>query len=195
MFCLFLFSSASALLGPIKYATFPDHMAKSHLPRANAWIETATFIAILLGTLWAGLSFDFQNKLQIIPAFTIIIFTTLSWATSCFMPENTPAQSNVIVDYNIIRATKSIFKYCIQEKRLFIVSLIVSWFWFIGATLLSIIPILMASLNIALPMGTILFLTLFSISCALGSAMVAWLSAERINLLLPIIGTFVALFV
>ncbi|KEC56072.1 MFS transporter [Bartonella koehlerae] len=190
MFCLFLFSSASALFGPIKYATLPDHMAKSHLPRANAWIETATFIAILLGTLWAGLNFDFQNELQIIPALVIIILAILSWATSCFMPENIPAQSDLIVDYNIIRATKSILKYCIQEKRLLIVSLIVSWFWFIGATLLSIIPILMAFLNY-LPNGTIMFLTLFSIFGALGSAMAAWLSAERINLLLAAIGTFV----
>ncbi|ATP11668.1 hypothetical protein BHOIPH791_10750 [Bartonella henselae] len=190
MFCLFLFSSASALFGPIKYATLPDHMAKSHLPRANAWIETATFIAILLGTLWAGLSFDFQNELQIIPALVIIISAILSWATSCFMPENIPAQSDLIVDCNIIRATKSILKCCIQEKRLLIVSLIVSWFWFIAATLLSIIPILMAFFNY-LPNGTIMFLILFSIFGALGSAIAAWLSAERINLLLAAIGTFV----
>lgn len=190
MVCLFLFSSASALFGPIKYAVLPDHMAKSHLPRANAWIETATFIAILFGTLWAGLSFDFQNQSQIIPALIIMIFALFSWATSCFMPENIPAQSNLIVDYNIIRATKSILKHCIQEKRLLIVSLMISWFWFIGATLLSIVPILTASLN-CLPNGTIMFLTLFSIFAALGSAMVAWLSAERINLLLAAIGTFI----
>ncbi|WP_273756200.1 MFS transporter [Bartonella sp. MM73XJBT] len=190
MICLFLFSSASALFGPIKYATLPDHMAKSHLPRANAWMETATFIAILLGTLLAGLSFDFQDQTQIIPAIIIITFALFSWATSCFMPENIPVQSNFIVDYNIIRATKSILKHCIQEKRLLIVSLMISWFWFIGATLLSIIPILTASLN-CLPNGTIMFLTLFSIFAAVGSAMVAWLSAERINLLLAVIGTFI----
>lgn len=190
MICLFLFSSASALFGPIKYAVLPDHMAKSHLPRANAWIETATFIAILLGTLWAGFSFDFQNQSQIIPALIIMIFALFSWATSCFMPENIPAQSNLIVDYNIIRATRSILKHCIQEKRLLIVSLMISWFWFISATLLSIVPILTASLN-CLPNGTIMFLTLFAIFAALGSAIVAWLSAERINLLLAAIGTFI----
>ncbi|WP_208442061.1 MFS transporter [Bartonella raoultii] len=190
MICLFLFSSASALFGPIKYAVLPDHMAKSHLPRANAWIETATFIAILLGTLWSGLSFNFQNQPQIIPAIIIMIVALFSWGTSCFMPENIPSKSNVIVDYNIIRATQSILKHCIQEKRLLIVSLMVSWFWFIGATLLSIIPILTASLN-CLPNGTIMFLTLFSIFAALGSAIVAWLSAERINLLLAVIGTLI----
>ncbi|GAA5104417.1 MFS transporter [Bartonella jaculi] len=194
MICLFLFSCASALFGPIKYAALPDHMAKIHLPRANAWIETATFTAILLGTLWAGLSFNFQSELQIIPALIIIILAVFSWATSCFMPENTPAQSNITVDHNIIRATISILKYCTQEKNLFVASLIVSWFWFMGATILSVIPILTASLNCLL-YGTIIFFTLFSIFSAIGSAMVAWLSAERINLLLAVIGTFVFGFV
>ncbi|EJF85152.1 MFS transporter [Candidatus Bartonella washoeensis] len=190
MICLFLFSSASALFGPLKYAVLPDHIAKSHLPRANAWLEAATFLSILLGTLWAGLIFDFQNELQIIPALIIIILALLSWATSCFMPENIPAQSTPIVDRNIIRATTSILKSFIQEKRLLIASLIVSWFWFIGATLLSATPILTASLN-CLSHGTIMFFMVFSIFGAIGSAIVAWLSAERINLLLPVIGVFV----
>ncbi|MGF7156996.1 hypothetical protein GGR09_000347 [Bartonella heixiaziensis] len=165
-------------------------MAKSHLPRANAWIETTTFAAILLGTVCTGLSFYFQNELQIITALIIIIFALFSWVTSCFMPDNIPAQSDLIIDRNIIRATTSTLKESIQDKRLLIVSLIISWFWFIGATLLSVIPILTASLN-CLPHGTIIFLMFFSIFGAMGSAIATWLSAERINLLLPVIGTLV----
>ncbi|GAA4658295.1 MFS transporter [Bartonella pachyuromydis] len=194
MICLFILSSASAFFGPIKYAALPDHIAKSHLPHANAWVETATLIAILLGTLWAGISFDFQNEMQIISALIIIIFAILSWATSCFMPENIPAQSDLIIDYNIIRSTKSVLKDCIQEKPLLVASLIISWFLFVAATFLTIIPMLSASLDY-LPNGTILFLTLFAIFSSLGSAMSAWLSAKRINLLLTVIGMFVFAFV
>ncbi|WP_409361319.1 hypothetical protein ACRPOS_008625 [Bartonella heixiaziensis] len=124
-----------------------------------------------------GLSFDFQNELQIIPALIIIIFALFSWVTSCFMPDNIPSQSNLIVDRNIIRATISTLKESIQDKRLLIANLIISWFWFIGATLLSVIPILTASLNY-LPHGTIMFLMFFSIFDAMGSTIATWLSSE-----------------
>ncbi|MCZ2203506.1 MFS transporter [Bartonella sp. A05] len=190
MICLFLLGSSAALFGPIKYAILPDHMAKSHLPRANAWIEAATFVAILSGTLWASISFNFQNKLQIIPAIVIIVLAVISWVISYFMPKNIPAHPNLVVDHNIIRATISILKYCVQKKHLLVVSLIISWFWFIGAAFLSIIPILTAFLNF-LPYGNITFLIFFSFFAAIGAGIAAWLSAGRIVLVLSVIGTFV----
>ena len=51
MLALFLFGVISALFGPVKYGILPDHLERKELPRANAWIEGATFIAILGGTL------------------------------------------------------------------------------------------------------------------------------------------------
>lgn len=190
MICLFFLGSSAALFGPIKYAVLPDYMAKSHLPRANAWIEAATFVAILSGTLWAGIFFDFQNQLQIISASIIIILAVISWVTSCFMPKNVPAQPDLVIDHNIMRATVSVLKSCIQEKHLLTVSLIISWFWFIGAALLSIIPVLTALLNF-LPYGNITFLIFFSIFSAIGSGIAAWISEGRIVLLLSVIGTFI----
>ena len=59
MFALFLFGIVSALFGPIKYGILPDHLRRKDLPVANAWVEGATFVAILGGTVVAGL-FGFQ---------------------------------------------------------------------------------------------------------------------------------------
>ena len=56
MTALFIFGVVSALFGPIKYGILPDHLDKSELPRANAWIEAATFAAILGGTIIGGLA-------------------------------------------------------------------------------------------------------------------------------------------
>src|SRR5215475_3188261 len=44
---LFLIGVIAALFGPIKYGILPDHLAEAELPRGNALVEGATFIAIL----------------------------------------------------------------------------------------------------------------------------------------------------
>ena len=51
---LFLMGVIAALFGPIKYGILPDHLAEAELPRGNALVESATFIAILTGTIVAG---------------------------------------------------------------------------------------------------------------------------------------------
>src|SRR5882724_5654124 len=53
---LFLFGVIGSLFGPIKYGILPDHLQRSELPAANALVEGATFIAILLGTIAGGIA-------------------------------------------------------------------------------------------------------------------------------------------
>src|SRR6478752_545410 len=53
---LFLFGVIGSLFGPIKYGILPDHLQRSELPAANALVEGATFIAILLGLIVGGLA-------------------------------------------------------------------------------------------------------------------------------------------
>src|ERR1043165_201356 len=45
-----------SLCGPSKYGILPDLLPKSSLPAANALVEGATFMAILLGTIIGGLA-------------------------------------------------------------------------------------------------------------------------------------------
>ncbi|MBU3694576.1 MAG: MFS transporter [Rhodocyclaceae bacterium] len=51
---LTLLGAQSALFGPVKYGVLPQHLQPDELLAGNAWIEAATFLAILLGTLVAG---------------------------------------------------------------------------------------------------------------------------------------------
>ena len=53
---LLLFGVIAALFGPMKYGILPDHLARAELPAANALVEGATFLAILLGTIFGGLA-------------------------------------------------------------------------------------------------------------------------------------------
>ena len=53
---LFGFGVIGSLFGPIKYGILPDLLDKSELPAANALVEGATFMAILLGTIVGGMA-------------------------------------------------------------------------------------------------------------------------------------------
>ncbi len=62
MAALFGFGVVSALFGPIKYGILPDHLERRDLPKANAWIEGGTFIAILAGTIAAAFAFSGRRQ-------------------------------------------------------------------------------------------------------------------------------------
>lgn len=190
MVSLFLFGLGSALFGPVKYAILPEQMSKDQLPRANAWVEAATFIAILAGTLVAGLSFGLHEGPQIIPAMLMIAFALIAWGASRFIPAHTPAKPDLAIDRNLARATFSLLKNLGVDKRLLTVTLMISWFWFVGAMLLSVMPALTNLLG-GYHHGFTLFLTVFAIAVAAGSAIAAWLSAGRIVLLQSVVGTFI----
>ena len=53
---MFLFGTIASLFGPIKYGILPDHLARSELTTGNALVEGGTFLAILLGTIVAGIA-------------------------------------------------------------------------------------------------------------------------------------------
>ena len=46
----------ASLFGPVKYGILPDHLGAEELPAGNALIEGGTFLAILLGTITAGIA-------------------------------------------------------------------------------------------------------------------------------------------
>src|SRR4030095_12170966 len=52
---IFLIGLQATVFGPVKYAYLPQHLHASELTRGNGLIEMATFVAILMGTILAGL--------------------------------------------------------------------------------------------------------------------------------------------
>ena len=54
LLCIAGFGVQSALIGPLKYALIPRLTEESKLLDKNAWMESATFVAILVGTLVAS---------------------------------------------------------------------------------------------------------------------------------------------
>src|SRR6476620_1442913 len=81
---LFAFGVLAALFGPIKYGILPDHLRREQLPSGNALIEGATFVAILLGTIAAGLASRGGETATF--AALVISFALACWVSALLIP-------------------------------------------------------------------------------------------------------------
>ena len=84
---------------------------------------------------------------------------------------------------NIARSTGSLLKDLWSDSRLWWGGLVTSWFWLVGAVVLSLMPPLVKTVLGATEEVVTAFLAVFSISIAIGSGLAAWLAHGRIVLL------------
>ncbi|MEP2945039.1 MAG: acyl-[ACP]--phospholipid O-acyltransferase [Lentilitoribacter sp.] len=188
MTALFLFGFVSALFGPVKYGILPDHIETYALPKANAWVEAGTFLAILGGTIVAGIAFDGEAGIWIFGPM-MMIFSISCWIFSRYIPQTGPAEPELKIDRNILRSTIRLLKELKQDNRIFHAAWMVSWFWVIGAIVLSLMPTFVKQTLGGHEIAVTAYLAIFAIFIGIGSALAAWMSAGRINLILAPIGT------
>ncbi len=195
---LFGFGTIAALFGPIKYGILPDHLKRSELPAGNALVEGATFLAILGGTIVGGLAIAGEHNaasFTVLIAVLIVGFAILCWVSSLFIPLTGEAAPSLVVDRNVLRSTFTLLKDLKREPRLWRGGMVVSWFWLIGAVMLSLLPVIAKDAFNAAESVTTALLAVFAISVAIGSAIASWLSSGRIVLLpTAIAGVLMGLF-
>lgn len=194
MVALFLFGVISALFGPVKYGILPDHLERKELPRANAWIEGATFIAILAGTIVAGLAAaEGVNPWLFGPM--MLGLALACWMSSRFIPRVGAKAPQLVVKRNIFKSTGRLVNALRGDTRLWRSALMASWFWLAGAIVLSLLPPLVKDHLGGGETAITAYLAVFAVAVGIGSAIAAWMSAGRIVLLPAPVGTLImALF-
>ena len=194
MLALFLFGVGSALFGPIKYGILPDHLPRRELPQANAWIEGATFVAILLGTIVGGLaSWAGLTVASFAPA--MIGLSILAWWAARHIPRTGPAAPNLDVDRNVFRSTWRLVSELKGDRRLWVAGLMSAWFWLVGAIMLAVLPTTVRDILGGGELAVTAYLAVFAIAIAVGSAIAAWFMQGRMVLLPAPVGTaLMALF-
>ena len=194
MGALVIFGTVSALFGPIKYGILPDHLRPDELPRANAWIEGATFIAILGGTIAAGLAAAKGVSVAVFgPA--MIALAVICYAVSRLIPATGSKAPDLKVDANIARSTWRLVCELKTDTRIWRAGLMVSWFWAVGAIVLSLLPTLVKGALGGGEIAVTAYLAVFAVAVGVGSAIAAWMSAGRVVLLPAPVGTaLLALF-
>src|SRR6516164_4290835 len=176
-----------ALFGPIKYGILPDHLAESELPAGNALVEGATFIAILSGTIVGGLASKGGGDPASF-AGMMMAFALACWIASLFIPPTGEGAPNLLIDFNIARSTGVLLRDLCAEKRRGWGGLVVSWFWLVGAVVLSLLPPLVKNALGGSEEVVTAYLGIFSIAIAIGSGLASWLASGRIVLIPTVFG-------
>jgi acyl-[acyl-carrier-protein]-phospholipid O-acyltransferase/long-chain-fatty-acid--[acyl-carrier-protein] ligase len=178
---LFLFGVISALFGPIKYGILPDHLATAELPAGNALIEGATFLAILTGTIVGGLAAKGGGDPATF-AGMMMLFAVGCWGAARFIPPTGRAAPDLKIKPNILASTFRLLGELKADTRLWWGGLVVSWFWLVGAVVLSQLPTLVKDGLGGNENVVTAFLAIFSVAIAVGSALASYLAAGRIVL-------------
>ena len=104
------------------------------------------------------------------------------------IPATGEAAPDLEVDANIARSTVGLMKHLWGDPRLRWGGLVVSWFWLVGAVVLSLLPPLVKNALGGTEEVVTAYLAIFSVAIAVGSGLAAWLAHGRIILLPTLIG-------
>jgi 1-acyl-sn-glycerol-3-phosphate acyltransferase len=192
-FVLFCMGTQSAFFGPLKYGIIPALVKDKELVLANAFVSTGTFIAILVGTIMGG-SIPLENFVFPI-AIGLTFFSGLGILTSQFINKVGVIYPEIKVDYTFFRPTWEILKITARDTKIFKTVLGISWFWFMGAAILSILPTLSKDVLGGDKTVATLFLALFTIGMGVGSFIVAKISDKKVEIgVVPTAGVLMGIF-
>lgn len=164
---LFLMGLQSTFFGPIKYSILPEHLPESELLHGNGWFSASTFVSILLGTIVGGLIVLSDEGTQWM-GLLVVSISLLGYIASRFVPASHGGHP-VIVQANFFKSTWTEIAHSRQFPEAFFAVLSISWFWFLGATYLSQMPVLVKDMLFADDKVVVAFLTTFSLGIALGA--------------------------
>ncbi|MFP5432086.1 MAG: MFS transporter, partial [Alphaproteobacteria bacterium] len=160
---LFAMGIHSTFFGPIKYAILPQHLHDEEVLGGTGLVEAGTYIAILAGTILAG----------IIPieaaAVCIIITALVGYVAGRQVPPAPSLLSAQPIDYHIIRSSVALVRGTMHIRRLFLAIMSISLFWAVGSILFIQFPPLVKNVLTAEKAVASLFLAIFSIGIAIGS--------------------------
>ena len=185
---LFCAGAQSTFFAPIKYSIIPQHLHSDELVGGNALVESGTFLAILLGTILGGVLTKIENGPMWI-SLVILVIAFIGWLSSRKIPTAEAACPDITIKFNPFTETLKTLKIGREIHSVYLASLAISWFWFLGGSYLTQLPnYTKAVLNGDQTIVTLL-LALFSIGIATGSLLCERLSGHKIELGLVPLGS------
>ncbi|MCF4175766.1 MFS transporter [Vibrio sp. McD22-P3] len=185
---LFLMGTQSAFFGPVKYALLPQQLKPNELLSGNALVETGTFLAILLGTLGAGIIASAESA-KYVAAGCVVLFALAGYISSRSIPEAPAAAPELKFRWQPVKQTKETLKIAHQDRVVFQCIMAISWFWFLGAAYLTQFPNFTKIHLMGNEAAVSFLLALFSVGIALGSMLCDKMSKNRIDVGIVPIGS------
>jgi MFS family permease len=167
----------STFFGPIKYAILPQHLRKDEVLGGTGLVEAGTYLAILGGTILAGI-LALTPK---IAAAATVGLAILGFLAGRQVPPAPPAAERIPFNWHIIRASVALVNATMHIPRLFLAICSISFFWTIGAVLIIIFPPLTKNVLGANEQVASLFIGIFSVGIAIGSVLINRLLKSEVS--------------
>jgi 1-acyl-sn-glycerol-3-phosphate acyltransferase len=188
---LFAMGTHSAIFGPVKYSILPQALHDDELVGGNGLVEMGTFLAILAGTIGAGIMLSGSHYANWV-ASAIVLLACLGYLASRAIPRAHASMPELVLDWNIVRQSWSILRLGLQQQAPSVSRSLLgnSWFWFLGAVYLTQIPAYAKELLHGDEGVVTLILAVFSVGIASGSMLCERMSGGKIEIGLVPFGSF-----
>jgi MFS family permease len=165
----------SAFFGPIKYAILPQHLQVEEVLAGTGLVEAGTYLAILAGTVLAGfIAVQWA-------ALVVIVVALIGLISGQYVPPAPPVVAAQKIDFNIVRSSITLVRMTMRHPRVFLAIAAISVFWSVGAVLFIQFPPLAKNVLGASKSVASLFLVMFSIGVAIGSASINQLLGGKVS--------------
>lgn len=169
LLALFAMGTHSALFGPVKYSIMPQALREEELVGGNGLVEMGTFLAILAGTIGAGVMMSSAQYAPVVST-AIVAIAVLGYLASRGIPRAAASSPEMRLDWNIFSQSWATLRLGLGQTPAVSRSIVGnSWFWFVGAIYLTQIPAYAKEWLYGDETVVTLILTVFSVGIALGS--------------------------
>jgi acyl-[acyl-carrier-protein]-phospholipid O-acyltransferase/long-chain-fatty-acid--[acyl-carrier-protein] ligase len=184
----------ATLFGPVKYGVLPEHLADDELVAGNGVIEATTFLSIVAGTVAGGALILLPHGTAWVSLVGLALAVLGLWS-AMQIPAVPPADPSLHVSPNIISETWRITRHAASVRTIWFAVLSLSWFWTMGATLMTEFPVI--ARDTLHSDGTVLtlLLTVFAVGVGVGSTQSARLLRGDVSArLVPFAGIGISMF-
>ena len=172
----------SAVFGPLKYGLLPVYLRTDELVAGNAWFEAGSFIAIVTGTLVGARAAESGSGRTEVEGL-LLILGLIGCVSTYFLPEAPASAPETVSPWSpeSLRTCAEDALGTIRRIPVLWRSVIgISWFWCLGAVLLSFLPTYVKDTLHEDPRGVTHFLLCFAIGVGAGSFLGLFLTRGRI---------------
>lgn len=190
LLALFAMGTHSALFGPVKYSIMPQALHDDELVGGNGLVEMGTFLAILAGTIGAGIMMSSTHYAPIVSV-AIVGVAVVGYLASRSIPRAAASTPQLRLNWNIFSESWATLRLGLGQTPAVSRSIVGnSWFWFVGAIYLTQIPAYAKEWLYGDETVVTLILTVFSVGIALGSMLCEKLSGRKVEIGLVPFGSF-----
>lgn len=165
--CVFAMGVQSAFFGPLKQGWLPERLAREDLVRANAWMESGTFLAILAGTLIGGATMAVWGAQAV--AAGMVVVAIAGFGASWILPKGEAADPLVRLPRNPVAGNLRLLRALGVDRAIRNATVLDCWFWSVGAVYLSMLPVVLKGRLLADDLLVTVVMALFAAGIGVGA--------------------------